>query len=130
MPRWRRRCSRRSPASWWGRSSDRGPSFSSPYATGSRRRQPTRSCGDAPRRFSSTARWNGRSRAGWSGLRASEATLAFEAAELLAALPAFGLLGDEARALVAGSFDLLELPFGTPIVREGDEADAFYVLAE
>jgi ATP-binding cassette subfamily B protein len=56
--------------------------------------------------------------------------VAFEADELLAALPAFGLVSGEVRALVADSFDLLEVPFGTPIVREGDEADAFYVLAE
>src|SRR6266566_3836615 len=52
-----------------------------------------------------------------------------EADVLLAALPAFALLPDAVRGLVAGSFELLELPFGAVIVREGEEADAFYVLA-
>ena len=44
-------------------------------------------------------------------------------------LPAFALLPDAVRGLVAESFDTLELPFGATIVREGDEADAFFVLA-
>jgi HlyB family type I secretion system ABC transporter len=54
---------------------------------------------------------------------------ASEADVLLAALPAFALLPDAVRGLVAGSFELLELPFGAVIVREGEEADAFFVLA-
>src|SRR6516165_4110744 len=49
--------------------------------------------------------------------------------ELLATLPAFTLLPEDVRGLVAGSFDVLDLPFGATIVEEGDEADAFFVLA-
>ena len=44
-------------------------------------------------------------------------------------LPAFAILPDEVRALVVDSFELVSFPFGAVIVREGDEADAFYVLA-
>jgi ATP-binding cassette subfamily B protein len=55
--------------------------------------------------------------------------VATEADELLATLPAFALLPDAVRGLVAGSFDVLDVPFGTTIVAEGDEADAFFVLA-
>src|SRR5262245_24428626 len=57
------------------------------------------------------------------------ATTASDADVLLRALPAFALLPEAVRGLVAGSFEVLELPFGTAIVREGEEADAFYVLA-
>ena len=56
-------------------------------------------------------------------------TAAVEADALLAALPAFALLPAAVRGLVAESFELLDLPFGAAIVREGEEADAFYVLA-
>jgi ATP-binding cassette subfamily B protein len=35
---------------------------------------------------------------------------------------------DEVRELVAGSFEPVSFPFGAVIVREGDEADAFYLL--
>ena len=56
-------------------------------------------------------------------------TAAVEADVLLAALPAFALLPDGVRGLVAESFELLDLPFGAVIVREGEEADAFFVLA-
>jgi len=45
-------------------------------------------------------------------------------------LPAFALLPDEVRALVVESFETVLYPFGAVIVREGDEADAFYVLAD
>ena len=55
--------------------------------------------------------------------------VASDADELLATLPAFALLPEDVRGLVAGSFDELELPFGATIVQEGDEADAFFVLA-
>ena len=58
----------------------------------------------------------------------SEAT-ALEAAELLAKLPAFSLLPEAVRGLVAESFEALEFPFGATIVREGEDADAFFVLA-
>ena len=56
-------------------------------------------------------------------------TVAFEADEVLAALPAFALLPEAVRGLVAESFDLLDFPFGSTIVREGEEADAFFLLA-
>ncbi len=52
-----------------------------------------------------------------------------DARELIGELPAFALLPDEVRTLVAESFELVSFPFGAVIVREGDEADAFYVLA-
>ena len=41
---------------------------------------------------------------------------ASEADVLLDALPAFALLPDAVRGLVAGSFELLEFPFGATIV--------------
>jgi HlyB family type I secretion system ABC transporter len=47
----------------------------------------------------------------------------------LAGLPAFALLAPEARAVVFESFEQVDFPFGAVIVREADEADAFYVLA-
>jgi ATP-binding cassette subfamily B protein len=52
-----------------------------------------------------------------------------DTAELIAEIPAFALLSPDARALVVETFEQLDLPFGAVIVREGDEADAFYVLA-
>ena len=38
-------------------------------------------------------------------------------------------LPPEVRKLVVDSFEPVTLPFGSPIVREGEEADAFYVLS-
>jgi ATP-binding cassette subfamily B protein len=55
--------------------------------------------------------------------------VASDADELLATLPAFALLPDEVRGLVAGSFDVVDYPFGSTIVEEGDAADAFFVLS-
>lgn len=49
--------------------------------------------------------------------------------ELVGELPAFAILPEEVRTLVAESFEPVSFPFGAVIVREGDEADAFYVLA-
>jgi ATP-binding cassette subfamily B protein len=43
-------------------------------------------------------------------------------------LPALSLLTEEVRRLVAASFEPLSFPFGAVIVREGDPADAFYLL--
>jgi len=54
---------------------------------------------------------------------------AVDARELVGELPGFAILPNEVRALVAESFELVSFPFGAVIVREGDEADAFYVLA-
>ena len=54
--------------------------------------------------------------------------VAFEADEFLATVPAFALLDEGVRGLVAESFDQLEFPFGATIVEEGDAADAFFVL--
>lgn len=48
---------------------------------------------------------------------------------LLDSHPLLCLLPPEARALVVGSFVPVSFPFGAEIVREGDEADALYVLA-
>ena len=52
-----------------------------------------------------------------------------DARELIRGLPAFAILPEEVRTLVAESFEPVSFEFGTVIVREGDEADAFYVLA-
>ena len=54
---------------------------------------------------------------------------AADARDLVGELPAFAILPDEVRTLVAESFEPVSFPFGAVIVREGDEADAFYVLA-
>jgi HlyB family type I secretion system ABC transporter len=43
-------------------------------------------------------------------------------------LPALSLLTDEVRRLVAASFEAVRYEFGTVIVREGEPADAFYVV--
>ena len=51
-----------------------------------------------------------------------------DAYEILGDVPAFALLDESVRGLVAESFELLEFPFGATIVAEGDDADAFYVL--
>ncbi|HXH88518.1 MAG TPA: peptidase domain-containing ABC transporter [Gaiellaceae bacterium] len=49
---------------------------------------------------------------------------------LVAELPAFAILPEGVRTLVAESFEPVSFPFGAVIVREGEVADAFYVLAE
>jgi ATP-binding cassette subfamily B protein len=54
---------------------------------------------------------------------------AVDARELVGELPAFSLLPEEVRILVAESFEPIAFPFGAVIVREGEPADAFYVLA-
>jgi ABC-type bacteriocin/lantibiotic exporter with double-glycine peptidase domain/CRP-like cAMP-binding protein len=59
-------------------------------------------------------------------MNASEAAQPFA---LLGDLPAFALLPEQVRTLVAASFEPVSFPFGAVIVREGDDADAFYVLA-
>ena len=48
---------------------------------------------------------------------------------LLEDLPLLQFLPDDLRKLVRNSFVRLDITFGTPIVTEGSEADAFYVLA-
>ena len=48
---------------------------------------------------------------------------------LLCDQPIFRFMPDEVRDLVADSFVPEVFPFGSVIVREGDEADAFYVIA-
>jgi ABC-type bacteriocin/lantibiotic exporter with double-glycine peptidase domain/CRP-like cAMP-binding protein len=49
--------------------------------------------------------------------------------ELIAGIPAFAYLPAAARALVVESFEEEHYAFGATIVREGEEADAFYLLA-
>src|ERR1700719_4392964 len=61
-------------------------------------------------------------------MTSSEATPA-EIEELIAGLPAFAPLPPDVRALVADSFETVDHPFGSVIVREGDPADAFYIVA-
>jgi ATP-binding cassette subfamily B protein len=50
------------------------------------------------------------------------------ARDALAALPLLGHLSPDARRLVEDSFVPVSYPFGSVIVREGDPADAFYVV--
>jgi ATP-binding cassette subfamily B protein len=47
----------------------------------------------------------------------------------LAGLPIFDFMAPEVRSLVAASFVPVHFAFGDVIVREGDEADAYYILA-
>jgi ABC-type bacteriocin/lantibiotic exporter with double-glycine peptidase domain/CRP-like cAMP-binding protein len=47
---------------------------------------------------------------------------------LLDALPGFRAMPEEVRRLVADSCEVVNYDFGETIVREGDDADAFYVL--
>jgi ATP-binding cassette subfamily B protein len=61
-------------------------------------------------------------------MTSSEATPA-EVEELIAGLPAFAPLPPDVRSLVADSFETVDHPFGSVIVREGDPADAFYIVA-
>ena len=51
-----------------------------------------------------------------------------DAAELIGELPSFAALPRFARTLVAERLEQQSYPFGSAIVREGDEADAFYVI--
>ena len=48
--------------------------------------------------------------------------------QALGDLPALSLLTEEVRRLVAASFEPVSFPFGAVIVREGEPADAFYLL--
>jgi HlyB family type I secretion system ABC transporter len=48
---------------------------------------------------------------------------------MLEGQPMLAMLPAELRSLVAGSFTTVSFPFGSTIVREGDAADAFYVIA-
>ena len=49
-------------------------------------------------------------------------------ARVLDELPAFRAMPEDVRRLVADAFEPVAYDFGNVIVREGDEADAFYVL--
>ena len=51
-----------------------------------------------------------------------------DAAELIGELPSFAALPRFARTLVAERLEQESYSFGSAIVREGDEADAFYVI--
>jgi ATP-binding cassette subfamily B protein len=48
---------------------------------------------------------------------------------LLESLPLLSFLPGEVKKLMVDSFVPVSLPFGSPIVREGDDADGYYVLA-
>src|SRR5690348_107439 len=48
--------------------------------------------------------------------------------EVLGQIPALSLLTDEVRRLVEASFEPVEYSLGDVIVRQGDPADAFYVM--
>jgi ABC-type bacteriocin/lantibiotic exporter with double-glycine peptidase domain/CRP-like cAMP-binding protein len=62
-------------------------------------------------------------------LSVSEPTTIVDPAEFVDGLALFRLMPEEVRRLVAYSFEPVDFPFGSVIVREGEEADAFYVLA-
>jgi signal-transduction protein with cAMP-binding, CBS, and nucleotidyltransferase domain len=51
-----------------------------------------------------------------------------EAGRTLDQVPGFRAMPEEVRRLVADAFELVDYEFGSTIVREGDDADAFYVL--
>jgi HlyB family type I secretion system ABC transporter len=51
-----------------------------------------------------------------------------DAGRILDELPGFRAMPDEVRRLVADACELVSYEFGNVIVREGDDADAFYVL--
>jgi HlyB family type I secretion system ABC transporter len=53
---------------------------------------------------------------------------AIDVHEALAQIHALSLLGDDVRKLLDASFDAVEYSLGDEIVREGDAADAFYLL--
>jgi len=52
-----------------------------------------------------------------------------DARAVLDGLPMLQMMPPELRRVLAGSFVPVSVPFGTEIVREGEPADAFYVLA-
>jgi ATP-binding cassette subfamily B protein len=56
--------------------------------------------------------------------------MADESRAVLANLPLLGILPADVKALVVNSFVPMSLSFGSLIIREGDEADALYVLNE
>jgi HlyB family type I secretion system ABC transporter len=55
-------------------------------------------------------------------------TSAAETERVLAELPLFALMEEPVRRLVADAFERVAYPFGTVVVREGEVADAFFVL--
>src|SRR5882672_9840336 len=60
------------------------------------------------------------STAGFAGLLSRDSAIAD--------LPILRFLPEEARSRIIGSFTPVSFTFGTPIVREGEPADALYVL--
>ena len=61
-------------------------------------------------------------------MTAPVAAPADDAGSVLDELPGFRAIPDEVRRLVADACELVSYDFGSAIVREGDDADAFYVL--
>jgi HlyB family type I secretion system ABC transporter len=61
-------------------------------------------------------------------LSVSERVGADEAQSVLDELPGFRAMSDEVRDLVSDAFEPVSYGFGSVIVREGDDADSFYVL--
>ena len=57
-----------------------------------------------------------------------DAAAADEAVLVLDELPGFQAMPEDVRRLVVDAFELVSYDFGNVIVREGDDADAFYVL--
>jgi len=62
-------------------------------------------------------------------LKLPELVGAEELRSVLAELPGFRAMPDDVRSLVLDAFEPVSFAFGSVIVREGDDADAFYVLA-
>src|SRR5438128_1627922 len=90
-----------------------------------RRPRPTRRSAGGRRSGSSTVPSIAHCANTWSGMSVSEA----DAQQVLEDLPALSLLTEDVRRLVAASFEPVSFPFGAVIVREGDPADSFYLLA-
>src|SRR5262245_22076328 len=55
---------------------------------------------------------------------------AIDVHEALERIPALSLLGEDVRKLVEASFEAVEYTLGDEIVREGEAADAFYLLVD
>ena len=61
-------------------------------------------------------------------MRAREPALGDDDRSVLDELPALRAMPDDVRSLVSDTFEPVSYEFGDAIVREGDDADAFYVL--
>src|SRR5262249_55474746 len=114
-------------------SSGRCPSPTDPSAlrfSGRRQRRylTTRTFALAPGLRSPSAQRPARRTREWSGLSVSELDQGEDGRNVLEELPGFRAMRDDVRSLVVDAFQPVFFEFGSVIVREGEDADAFYVL--